>query len=180
MERLFGIRRFVLIYIFSGVAGSVASYALYVGVSEGAFSVTGSGPMFGMMGAIFTFYVIYGAEQVPSAASHLPGAWLDTLRSSWKNLLEYVPKHVLFMFIPVAAVDVYIGATSRYVDNYTHIAGFLAGALLAYALKPSYEMDRGFGLVARVRDVSSIWQRWQLLVILAVFLFAGTCVGNLS
>ncbi len=180
VERLFGMRRFVLIFAITGVAGSVASYAMYVGVTEGAFSVTGSGPILGMIGALTAFYAIHGVEQRSNSSLGIPVGALATLRATWRNLLAFVPKHVLVLLIAVAAANVYIGATSRYVDNYTHVASFLTGVLLAYALKPNYEMDRGFGLVAHVRDISSIWQRWQLLALLAVFLVAGTCVGNLS
>ena len=180
VERLFGIKRFVLIYAVAGVTGSVASYALYVGVSEGAYSVTGSGPIFGMMGALVAFYLNYGAAQLSCTRRRYPVAALSTLRSTWRSLLDFVPRHVLILLVPILAANVYIGATSEYVDNYTHVAGFLAGTLLAYALKPSYVIDRGFGLVASVRDVSSIWQKWQFLALLALFLVAGTCVGNLS
>ena len=176
VERLFGRRRFVLIFATSGVAGSVASYAMYVGVVEGAFSVTGSGPILGMMGALVAFYATYG---ISTSRSSLQAAALDTLRTTWGGLLSSVPKHVLALMVPIAVANVYIGATSKYVDNYTYAASFVAGVLLACALIPSYELDRGFGFVARVKDVSSIWQRWQVLALLAVFIVAGTCVGNL-
>ncbi|MGJ7921365.1 rhomboid family intramembrane serine protease [Neobacillus sp. LXY-4] len=54
VERIFGSFRFVLIYLFAGFAGSVASFAFSPNLSAGA-----SGAIFGCFGALLYFGVIY-------------------------------------------------------------------------------------------------------------------------
>ena len=159
---------------------ALASYMMNVSLNQGAFTVTGSGTVLGMMGAMLALYAADGHEHPANLRTGITGNVFASIRSVWRSVLAFVPRHVLFILIPVAAANVYIGATSEYVDNYTHVASFLTGILLAYALRPSYEMDRGFGFVARVKEVSSVWQRWQVLALIAALLVTGTCVGNLN
>lgn len=54
VERIFGNSRFILIYLFAGFAGALASFALSPNISAGA-----SGAIFGCFGALLYFGVIY-------------------------------------------------------------------------------------------------------------------------
>src|SRR5699024_12785844 len=54
LERIYGSRRFILIYFLSGIGGSLASFALSTSVSAGA-----SGALFGLFGALLFFGINY-------------------------------------------------------------------------------------------------------------------------
>src|SRR5690625_7897395 len=54
LERIYGTKRFIVIYILSGMGGSLTSFALSTSISAGA-----SGAFFGLFGALLFFGVNY-------------------------------------------------------------------------------------------------------------------------
>src|SRR5690625_6084003 len=54
VERIYGSRRFLMIYFLAGIAGSLTSFAFSINVSAGA-----SGAIFGLFGAMLFFGIIH-------------------------------------------------------------------------------------------------------------------------
>src|SRR5690625_2872345 len=54
LERIYGTKRIIVIYILSGIGGSLTSFALSISISAGA-----SGALFGLFGALLFFGVDY-------------------------------------------------------------------------------------------------------------------------
>src|SRR5699024_6687212 len=54
LERIYVTKRFIVIYILSGIGGSLTSFAFSTSISAGA-----SGALFGLFGALLFFGVIY-------------------------------------------------------------------------------------------------------------------------
>jgi rhomboid protease GluP len=108
VERLWGRRQFLLVYLGAVAAGNVASLAATPGVSVGA-----SGGAFGLLGALGVFSTVYRRFVAPEAR-----------RGLWVNLLV------------VMAVNVVLGAAVPFVDNAAHAGGFVAGAVTARLLRP--------------------------------------------
>src|SRR5699024_6143453 len=54
LERIYGTKRFIVIYILSGIGGSLTSFAFSTSISAGA-----SGALFGLFGALLFFGVNY-------------------------------------------------------------------------------------------------------------------------
>ena len=104
-EVLFGSRRFILIYLATGLCASIAS-AIRIGYGNGA-SVGASGAIFGILGA-FIFSI-----------------WRSPLyrRQPWtRSLLA----QLLFWM----ALNIYIGYKLPFIDNTAHMGGLISGLLL--------------------------------------------------
>ena len=103
IERLYGSARFVVIYLLTGLAGSVASYFYKPdSVSAGA-----SGAIFGLFGLLATFAFRYRKE-IPQSIS------------------SQIKRQV----IPLIAINLGIGFLVPMVDNSAHVGGLLTGVLL--------------------------------------------------
>ncbi|HCV27880.1 MAG TPA: hypothetical protein DGB32_06105 [Dehalococcoidia bacterium] len=121
VERSYGWRAFLAIYLTAGVAGNVASYAAGPTVGAGA-----SGAIFGMLGA-FAVYLYLNRVVFGSAA-----------RGSLGGLA----------FIIV--INVSLGLTTTGVDNWAHLGGLIAGTLLALRLSPRAAAENTYGLNTRL------------------------------
>jgi len=106
-ERLFGWRRFLLLYLLSGLAGSAAS----VWWNPQVNSVGASGALFGVLGAVFVYM-------------------LDRRNGIEPGVMK---AHAASMavFIGYGVVN---GLASTAIDNAAHLGGLAAGAVLGYAL----------------------------------------------
>ncbi len=119
VERLVGNVGFLVLYIISGLSGSVASvyWNPYVN-SAGA-----SGAVFGVFGALMGFIMLRG-DSVPKSI-------LARLRSSGLTFL---------------ALNLAIGFSIRWIDNAAHIgglaAGFVCGVLMSYPLDRANKTSR--------------------------------------
>lgn len=114
LERLYGARRFLVIYMVSGLGGSMASLFFNEGVSVGA-----SGAIFGLLGALLVFGFKFRSLLPPR------------LRSAFGiKLIPWVIINLVIGFIPGLRID-----------NAAHIGGLLAGVIVALplstALKPA-------------------------------------------
>jgi rhomboid protease GluP len=112
-ERFYGTLQFLMIYLLSGLFGSLASlfFAGKVAVSVGA-----SGAIFGVIGALLA--------ALAGQRGRLPrGLAASLLRS-------------LLMFVAVSLV---LGFTLGVVDNAAHLGGLLAGFLMASVLAARFD-----------------------------------------
>lgn len=124
-EELFGGWRTIVIFALAGIAGCVASYfASPAGISAGA-----SGGMFGLLGAAFV--------EVTLHRRHYRG-WP---RGLWGSLAL------------VTVAQVAVGFMYRFIDQWAHGGGLVAGALAGVLLSPHLRWHR-FGL--RVSQVLAV------------------------
>ena len=107
-ERLFGWRRFLLLYLLSGLAGSAAS----VWWNPQVNSVGASGALFGVLGAVLVFM-------------------LDRRNGIDPGVMK---AHVASMAVFIGYGVVNGLASSARIDNAAHLGGLAAGAILGYAL----------------------------------------------
>ena len=121
VERSYGWRAFLAIYLTAGVAGNVASYAAGPTVGAGA-----SGAIFGMLGA-FAIYLYFNRAMLGSGA-----------RGSLGGLAFII------------AINISFGLTTTGVDNWAHLGGLIAGVLLALRLAPRTVTENPYGLNRRL------------------------------
>lgn len=108
VERSFGHWRFLAIYFLSGLAGSVASFALSPYRSIGA-----SGALFGLIGAL------------------IPLLYLN------RKVLANTRQHINNL-ITVIALNLVFGFTAGGIDNWAHIGGLAGGLTLSWLTAPRY------------------------------------------
>jgi rhomboid protease GluP len=112
LERLLGWGRFVVIYLLSGLYGSLVSYALSPNLSAGA-----SGAIFGLIGALAAFFALHRQQL---------GSW------GQRRLAN-----IAFLII----INLFLGFTQPGIDNLAHLGGLLSGLPLGLALAPRYKVD---------------------------------------
>ncbi len=121
IERIYGSARFVVLYLVTGVIGSVGSYVF----NPQATSAGASGAIFGLFGVMATFAFKYRRE-IP------------------QTLSREIRRRVL----PIIAINLVFGFSVRIVDNAAHVGGLLAGIVLALAvpyMRPLKESPRCSG-----------------------------------
>ncbi len=114
LERIYGHRLFLLIYLGSGLLGSTAS--LYFSARSG-ISVGASGAVFGITGALLVA-LLQHRQRLPKAFSK------QTLSST-------------AIFIVYALLQ---GFSKTGIDNAAHVGGLIGGALLAWGLPERLDM----------------------------------------
>ncbi len=107
VERIFGTRNFVAIYLAAGVMGNVASFVAGPHLSVGA-----SGAVFGIFGA-FGMYLLLN-----------------------RRLLGQVGRQQLTSIGVIVGINIVFGLSVSGVDNAAHIGGLIAGALVAFLVAP--------------------------------------------
>lgn len=154
LERLYGSARYLVIYILSGLGGSLVSYVLApANVSAGA-----SGAIFGLIGAEIAFF--YRHRKTFGQASQ------QQLRS----------------LLMVAGINLVFGFTFPGINNYAHIGGLIFGAALGWFLAPQYQAPTVFqpdgDNAIILEDVNRLSRQIPalllILVVMSVLLFAGT------
>jgi membrane associated rhomboid family serine protease len=119
-----GKKRFVAMYVLSGIGGNVCSYVMTSGTSEEQIASLGaSGAIFGLAGALLVFFwrnqVLYRDKAVPNGMF-------------WRLLSTVVLNFAISEFLPD-------------VDVAGHWGGLLSGVLLALVLGPHYELVKRRG-----------------------------------
>lgn len=104
IERIYGSSRFVILYLATGILGSIGSYAF----NPQATSAGASGAIFGLFGVMATFAFKYRGE-IPAALS----------------------REIKRRVIPIIALNLIFGLSVKIVDNAAHIGGLLSGIVLA-------------------------------------------------
>ncbi|CAD6204233.1 unnamed protein product [Miscanthus lutarioriparius] len=143
--------RIGIIYLVSGVGGSVLS-SLFI---RNTISVGASGALFGLLGAmlpeLFTNWTIYSNK----------AAALVTL-------------------LVVIAINLAIGILPH-VDNFAHIGGFLTGFLLGFVflMRPRYGWMQRYVLPSDVKYTTKKYlaYQWALLAVASVLAVVGFAVG---
>lgn len=115
-ERIYGLRRFLVLYFLAGLGGSVASYLMSPAPSVGA-----SGAIFGLIGGLGMFFYLsraalgdFGKAQVQSMGA-------------------------------IAGINLIIGFSAPgIIDNWGHMGGLVVGALVGAALAPRISVDQRF------------------------------------
>ena len=115
LERFYGNKQFLILYLLSGLFGSLASlfFSARTGVSVGA-----SGAIFGVVGAILA--AIYTKQ------GKMPATMVKALRAS---------------MLPFVAFSLFMGFTSGHIDNAAHIGGGVAGFLLAMIMAEKFDWE---------------------------------------
>lgn len=113
LERLYGSRRFVVLYVGAGLLASLASLWL-TGRSVGA-----SGAIFGLLGALMAFGLRHRQKLPPKVG-----------KAFGVGMLPWVVINIGIGFIP-----------GLQIDNAAHIGGLIAGALLALPMSTTLEAE---------------------------------------
>jgi rhomboid protease GluP len=114
-ERFYGNAQFLMIYLLSGLAGSLAS--LFFAASK-SVSVGASGAIFGVVGALLSALL--------TKHHKLPRALVVSMRSSMIFFLGY---------------SLVMGVISDHIDNAAHIGGLIAGFAMAAVMAERFDWD---------------------------------------
>ena len=106
-EHALGAWRLLVLYLASGLAGSIASVLTGPGPSVGA-----SGAICGLMGGVLV--VLFRYRQV----YHVRNKEIAWVLAGW------------------TAYTIFIGALDPRIDNWAHLGGLLGGAVIAFGLRP--------------------------------------------
>ena len=112
VEILFGRVKYIIIYFFSAIGGSLLSFTC----SPNNLSIGASGAIFGLFGAMVVFVLKYK---------------------------DRIPKKVLNNLFGVIILNLLIGFNLQGIDNFGHIGGLLAGALVAFLILTKEARYRG-------------------------------------
>jgi len=104
IEQIYGSARFVMLYLVTGVIGSLSSFLF----NPQATSAGASGAIFGLFGVMATFAFKYRKE-IPSMLS----------------------REIRRRVLPIIAINLLFGFSVRIVDNAAHLGGLLSGVVLA-------------------------------------------------
>lgn len=107
VERTFGSRNFMVIYLTAGVMGNAVSYLAGPNPGVGA-----SGSVFGILGA-FGIYLVLN-----------------------RRLLGQMGRQQLTSIGFIVAINVVLGLSTSGIDNAAHFGGLLAGGLVAFFISP--------------------------------------------
>jgi len=147
VEKIYGSAKFVFFWVFTGIAGVVASYLTVrpslAGSGLGGFvfkavdspSAGASGALFGLVGVLFVFGIKFRHE-LPEGFKRAFGTGL----------------------IPVIMINLFIGFLGHsFIDNAAHLGGMLSGAALALVVDYRRPGDsQGSAVVWRVLQVAAL------------------------
>jgi len=145
VERAFGAGRFLVLYLLSGVSGSLLSFAFNPHLSAGA-----SGAIFGLIGAL--------------------GVYLFRHRQAFGQ----VGQRRLWDVIGVAAYNLVFGFITPGIDNLGHLGGLISGVALGWLLGPRYSVVLTAEGQPLVVDNNNWRQYWLGVAVVVLVLVAGT------
>ena len=117
-EIFFGRIKFLVIYLISGVGGSITSYVF---IDPRSIGVGASGAVFGVLGSIAVYYYLN---------QHIYGKY-------GRGMMGGIGL--------IVVLNLGFGFTVQGVDNWAHIGGLLFGILAAFALQ-KHRTELGFGI----------------------------------
>jgi membrane associated rhomboid family serine protease len=126
IERIYGSARFVILYLATGIVGSVGSYVF----SPQATSAGASGAIFGLFGVMAAFAFRYR-----------------------KEIPEFLSRDIKRRVIPIIFINLAFGFSVRIVDNAAHIGGLLSGIALALIVPYMRPNERITSIVWRTLQV---------------------------
>ena len=145
VEGAYGHARFALVYLVSGLTGSVASYLVNsIAVGAGA-----SGAIFGVLGALAAYF------------------------AAQRRVFGETAKRSMIGVLMLAAINLAFGFVMPGIDNMAHLGGFAAGLALGFALAPSYAVVTSVFGATVVRTDSRRFPRRLWVVPLALAVLAA-------
>ena len=111
VESIYGKFQFLSLYILAGLFGSAFSYML----NSIAIGIGASGAIFGVIGALVTFFFTQS-------------------RNTGRML-----KGNLYGILMLAGINLFYGLITPGIDNWAHIGGFIAGVSLGFFLTPRFQ-----------------------------------------
>ncbi|CAN6285954.1 unnamed protein product [Urochloa humidicola] len=151
LEQQFGYVRIGIVYLLSGLGGSVLS-SLFI---RNHISVGASGALFGLLGAM-----------------------LSELLTNWTIYTNKVAAVLTLLF--VVAVNLVLGILPH-VNNFAHIGGFLTGFLLGFVvlMRPHFGWMERYGMPAGSACTSKkyLLYQWILMAISLLLLLIGFSAG---
>ncbi len=130
-ERLYGSAHFAILYLFAGLAGSLASLLWN---NDDVVSVGASGAVFGVFGALLA-YLLRQKISIP------------------KQLLKQLATSALFFM----GFSLFYGFAKSGIDNAAHIGGLIAGFILGLLFaRPICESDQGYRKLISATLISSL------------------------
>ena len=144
-ERIFGRTRFLVIYILSGLFGSLASFAL----SGATISAGASGAIFGIVGMQVAYFYRY------------------------REMLGTFGRSRLINVGIIVVINIFFGLSMPGIDNWAHLGGLISGTLIALKFMPEYKLVDPYTAPHMVDASSPLKQAWVPLLATAL-LAAGT------
>ena len=142
VERAYGRSSFTVIYILSGLSGSIASYLL----NSISIGVGASGAIFGVIGALAAFLLVQ------------------------RRVLGEMSRGTLYGLALMLGINLVYGLVTPGIDNWAHLGGLAAGFVLGWALAPKLHLvapDLG-APVAVMRASTSVKRLWAVAVLIAL------------
>ncbi|GAB4438953.1 MAG: hypothetical protein Kow0031_20860 [Anaerolineae bacterium] len=132
MERLYGPARFAIVYILSGLFGSLASFAFRgpLVLSAGA-----SGAIFGIIGMNLAYFTLH------------------------RDSFGQFGRQRMMSTLVIIGINLVFGFTIPGIDNLAHIGGLVAGFALGYGLAPRYQVSQ-YQIPATVTDTTTLANRF--------------------
>ena len=112
IEQFFGRIKYILIYLFSAIMGSLFALVLS---GDNTVSAGASGAIFGLFGAILYFGYTYRG---------------------------YIGNAIISQIVPVILLNLFIGLTSTNIGNAAHIGGLVGGYVMSLALGADIDESR--------------------------------------
>jgi len=152
MERLYGPDRYLVVYILSGLFGSLASFA-----SRGpeVFSAGASGAIFGIIGMNLAYFLLH------------------------RETFGQFGRQRVMNTLLIIGINLVFGFTVPGIDNLAHIGGLISGFALGYGLAPRYQLVDEYTVNPRVIDTVSLLNRWWVPV-LGIIILAGGITSAIS
>jgi membrane associated rhomboid family serine protease len=129
IERLYGSARFVVLYLLTGMAGSIASFFY----RPEAASAGASGAIFGLFGVLAVFAFRYR-----------------------KEIPHIISRDIKRRVIPLIAINLGIGWLIPMIDNSAHVGGLVTGGVLALLVPYKRPEERQTGVVWRALEIACI------------------------
>jgi len=152
MERLYGPDRYLVVYILSGLFGSLASFA-----SRGpeVFSAGASGAIFGIIGMNLAYFLLH------------------------RETFGQFGRQRVMNTLLIIGINLVFGFTVPGIDNLAHIGGLISGFALGYGLAPRYQLVDEYTVNPRVIDTVSLLNRWWVPA-LGIIILAGGITSAIS
>lgn len=141
LEGYTGHMRFLTIFLISGLYGSLFSYAL-----SGPVAVGASGAIFGLLGGVSIYFLKY------------------------RNNFGMQGRSILQNMAIVLLLNLIIGFSSGFIDNWGHIGGLVGGALVALGIMPRYRQPQRVRPGAQALEVVDRRMLETLWVVLCLLL----------
>ena len=153
VDRFYGSKQFLFIYLVSGVVGSLGSYAF---MSPNTIGAGASGAVFGCLGALLSFFLIM------------------------RSVLGEFGRQNFNAIALLAVVNLGFGFIVPGIDNWAHLGGLAAGFLIGIALTSKFQPPIPiYKPILHSKIMGRSYQSVIAILALVVFTLALLLVGNI-